>query len=108
SAVTRAEVDVATGQLNLIIAVNNVNIFRLTLNQLMGIPINTPTEIQDNLAYEHVDFDAKSLLNEAFARRPEYRQIKARYDQAEFTATHQHRNCVPNVIPQGTYRTART
>jgi outer membrane protein len=108
SAVTRAEVDVATGQLNLIIAVNNVNIARLTINQLMGIPINTPTEIQDNLAYEHVDFDAKSLLNEAFARRPEYRQIKARYEQADFTVKQQFRNFFPNVVAQGTYGSARS
>jgi outer membrane protein len=106
SAVTRAEVDVANAQLSIIQAVNNVNIFRLTINQLMGIPINTPTEIQDNLAYEHVDFDAKSLLNEAFARRPEYRQIKARYDQAEFTVKQQFRNFFPNVVAQGTYGSA--
>jgi outer membrane protein len=108
SAVTRAEVDVATGQLNLIIAVNNVNIFRLTINQLMGIPINTPSEIQDNLGYVHVDFDTKSLLNEAFARRPEYRQIKARYDQADFTVKQQFRNFFPNVVAQGTYGSARS
>jgi outer membrane protein len=107
SSVTRAEVDVATAQLSLIQAVNNVNIFRLTINQLMGIPINTPTEIQDNLAYEHVEFETKSLLNEAFARRPEYRQIKAQYDQADFTVKQQFRNFFPNVVAQGTYGSAR-
>jgi outer membrane protein len=108
SAVTRAEVDVATGQLNLIVAVNNVNIFRLTLNQLMGIPVNTPTEITDNLAYQHVDFDPKGLLNEAFARRPEYKQIKAQYEQADFTVKQQFRNFFPNVVAQGTYGSAGT
>jgi outer membrane protein len=108
SAVTRAEVDVATAQLSIIQAVNNVNIFRLTINQLMGIPINTPSEIQDNLAYQHVDFETKSLLNEAFARRPEYRQIKAQYDQAEFTVKQQFRNFFPNVVAQGTYGSTRT
>jgi outer membrane protein len=107
SAVTRAEVDVANAQLSIITAVNDVNISRLALNQLMGIPINTPTEIADNLAYEHVDFDTKSLLNEAFARRPEYRQIKARYDQADFTVKQQFRNFFPNVVAQGTYGSAR-
>jgi outer membrane protein len=107
SAVTRAEVDVANGQLNLIIAVNNVNISRLTLNLLMGIPINTPTEIADNLAYEHVTFEPKDLLNEAFARRPEYRQFKARYDQADFTVKQQFRNFFPNVVAQGTYGSFR-
>jgi outer membrane protein len=108
SAVTRAEVDVANAQLSIIQAVNNVNIFRLTLNQLMGIPVNTPTEILDNLAYAHVDFDPKSLLNEAFARRPEYRQIKAQYEQAEFTVKQQFRNFFPNVVAQGTYGGARS
>ena len=107
SAVTRAEVDVATGQLNLITAVNNVNIFRLTLNQLMGIPISTPTEILDNLAYSHVEFDQKNLLNEAFARRPEYKQIKALYEQADYTVKQQFRNFFPNVVAQGTYGSAR-
>jgi outer membrane protein len=101
-------VDVSTGQLNLIIAINNVNVARLTLNQLMGIPINTPTEIQDNLAYEHVEFEPKNLLNEAFARRPEYRQFKARYDQADYTVKQQFRNFFPNVVAQGTYGSTRT
>jgi outer membrane protein len=108
SAVTRAEVDVASGQLNLITAVNNVNIFRLTLNQLMGIPINTPTEIRDNLGYAHVEFEPKDLLNEAFARRPEYKQIKAQYEQADYTVKQQFRNFFPNVVAQGTYGGARS
>jgi len=108
SSVTRAEVDVANGQLDLINAVNAVNIFRLALNQLMGIPINTPTEVKDNLAYEHVEFEPKNLLNEAFARRPEYRQIKARYDQADYTVKQQFRSFFPSVVAQGTYGSARS
>ena len=107
SSVTRAEVDVANGQLDIIKAVNDVNIFRLTINQFMGIPINTPTEIRDNLTYEHVEFETKNLLNEAFARRPEYRQIKARYEQADYTVKEQFRNFFPNVVAQGTYGAAR-
>jgi len=107
SSVTRAEVDVANGQLDLITAVNAVNIFRLTINQLMGIPINTPTEVKDNLAYEHVELEPKNLLNEAFARRPEYRQIKARYEQADFTVKQQFRNFFPDVHAEGTYGAAR-
>ena len=108
SSVTRAEVDVATAQLSLIQAVNNVNIFRLAINQLMGIPINTPTEVQDNLTYSHVEFEPKNLLNEAFARRPEYRQIKAQYEQADYTVKQQFRNFFPNVVAQGTYGAARS
>jgi len=108
SSVTRAEVDVANGQLDLIKAVNAVNIFRLTINQFMGIPINTPTEIKDNLTYEHVEFEPKSLLNEAFARRPEYRQIKARYEQADYTVKEQFRNFFPDVKAQGTYGAFRS
>jgi outer membrane protein len=108
SAVTRAEVDVSTAQLSIIQAVNNVNIFRLTINQLMGIPVNTPTEIEDNLAYQPVQYETRNLLNEAFARRPEYRQIKAQYEQADFTVKQQFRNFFPNVVAQGTYGSTRT
>jgi len=107
SAVTRAEVDVANAQVDIIRAVNDVNIFRLTLNQLMGIPINTATEIADNLSYRHLEFDTKNLLNEAFARRPEYKQIKAQYEQADYTVTQQFRNFFPNIVAQGTYGAAR-
>jgi outer membrane protein len=107
SAVTRAEVDVATAQVNLIGALNAVVISRTTLNTLMGIPVNTPTRVRDILAYQHVDFDAKTLLPEAFARRPEYRQIKARFEQAEQTVKQQFRNFFPSITASGTYGSAR-
>jgi outer membrane protein len=107
STVTRAEVDVATAQVNLIGALNAVVISRTTLNTLMGIPINTPTRIKDLLAYQHVDFDPKTLLPEAFARRPEYRQIKARFEQADETVKVQFRNFFPSVTASGTYGSAR-
>ena len=107
SAVTRAEVDVATAQVNLIGALNAVVISRTTLNTLMGIPVNTPTRVRDILAYQHVDFDPKTLLPEAFARRPEYRQIKARFEQAEQTVKQQFRNFFPSITASGTYGSAR-
>jgi outer membrane protein len=107
SAVTRAEVDVATAQVNLIGALNAVVISRTTLNTLMGIPVNTPTRVRDILAYQHVDFDPKTLLPEAFARRPEYRQIKARLEQAEQTVKQQFRNFFPSITASGTYGSAR-
>jgi outer membrane protein len=107
SAVTRAEVDVATAQVNLIGALNAVVISRTTLNTLMGIPVNTPTRVRDILAYQHVEFDPKTLLPEAFARRPEYRQIKARLEQAEQTVKQQFRNFFPNITASGTYGAAR-
>ena len=107
SAVTRAEVDVATAQVNLIGALNAVVISRTTLNTLMGIPVNTPTRVRDILAYQHVDFDPKTLLPEAFARRPEYRQIKARLEQSEQTVKQQFRNFFPSITASGTYGSAR-
>jgi outer membrane protein len=107
SAVTRAEVDVATAQVNLIGAINAVVIARTTLNTLMGIPVNTPTRVRDILAYQHVDFDPKALLPEAFARRPEYRQIKARFEQAAQNVRLQFNNFFPTITASGTYGAAR-
>ncbi len=107
STVTRAEVDVANAQVSLIGALNDVVISRTTLNTLMGIPVNTPTRVKDLLAYQHVGFEPKTLLPEAFARRPEYRQIKARFEQADETVKVQFRNFFPSVTASGTYGSAR-
>jgi outer membrane protein len=53
-----------------------------------------------------VEYEPKNLLNETFARRPEYKQIKAQYEQADYTVKQQFRNFFPNVVAQGTYGSA--
>ena len=57
SFVTRAEVDVANGRVNVIRAQNAVSLARVALNTAMGIAINAPTEVKDTLAYQQFPID---------------------------------------------------
>lgn len=107
SFVTRAEVDVANGRLNLIRANNAVSLARVALNTAMGIAVNAPTEVKDILAYEHFGTDRDSLVAEALRNRPDYLQIKAQAEKAEATVRQTFRDFFPNVVGSGTYGAAR-
>ena len=103
SFVTRAEVDVANGRLNLIRANNAVSLARVALNTAMGIAVNTPTQVKDVLAYEHFATDRDALLAESLRNRPEYRGVKALADAAEATVRQTFRDFFPNLVGSGTY-----
>ena len=105
--VTRAEVDVANARVSLIQAQNGVALARVSLNTVMGIAINSPTEVKDILAYEPYPVDRDSLVTEALRRRPEYLQIKAQADAADATVRQKFRSFFPNVVASGTYGAAR-
>jgi len=103
SFVTRAEVDVANGRLNLIRANNAVSLARVALNTAMGIAINTPTQVKDVLAYEHFATDRDALVAEALSKRPDYLQIKAQAEAAEATVRQTFRDFFPNLVGSGQY-----
>lgn len=103
SFVTRAEVDVANGRVNLIRANNAVSLARVALNTAMGIAINAPTRVKDVLAYEQFPTDRESLVAEALTNRPDYLQVKAQADKAEATVRQTFRNFFPDVSASGSY-----
>jgi outer membrane protein len=103
SFVTRAEVDVANGRLNLIRANNAVSLARVALNTAMGIAVNTPTHVKDILAYEHFTTDRDALLAEAMSKRPDYLQIKAQAEEADALVRQTFRDFFPNLTGSGTY-----
>jgi outer membrane protein TolC len=105
--VTRAELDLANAQVTLIQARNAVRLARVALNTAMGIPIGSPTEVQDILTYEAFPVDESRLLAEALQRRPEYRQIKVRVDAAEATVRENFRNFFPDVTGNAFYGATR-
>lgn len=107
SFVTRAEVDVANGRVNLIRANNAVSLARVALNTAMGIAINAPTQVKDILAYEQFPTDREALVAEALKNRPDYLQIKAQADRAEATVRQTFRDFFPNVVGSGTYGATR-
>lgn len=105
--VTRAEVDVANAQVALIQAQNAAALARVALNTAMGIRIDSPTEVQDILAYEAFPLDESRLLSEALEHRPEYRQIKVRVDAAEATLRQNFRNFFPDITSNAFYGASR-
>jgi outer membrane protein TolC len=97
SDVTRAEVDVANARLELIRARNAERLARVALNTGMGIPVDSPTEVEDILGYLPFSVDHAQLLNEARRGRAEYRQVKLKVEAAEAAVTQQIRNFLPDV-----------
>ncbi len=106
SFVTRAEVDVANGRVNVIRAQNAVSLARVALNTAMGIAVNAPTEVKDLLAYEQFPMNRDALVAEAIKNRPEYRQVKAQAEAADAFVRQTFRDFFPNLFGSGTYGVA--
>ena len=70
--VTRAQVDVGNFNQRLIQARSRVGVTRAALNRVMGIDVNTPTEVVlGQINVENIKVDAIKSVQEAYAKRPE-------------------------------------
>ena len=103
SDVARAEVDVANARVDLIRARNAERLTRVSLNTAMGIPVDTPTEVQDNLVYQALTIDRTQLLGQALAQRPEYKQARLRVDEADARMRRAFRDFFPDVTGSAFY-----
>jgi outer membrane protein len=103
SDVARAEVDVANARVEIIRARNAERLARVALNTAMGIDVDIPTQIQDNLLYEPVQFDRQQLRAEALRQRPEHRQTKLQVEVTEAQTRQAFRNFFPNISATGAY-----
>jgi len=108
SDVVRAEVDVANARVDLIRGRNAERLARVALNTAMGIDVDIPTQVQDNLVYEPVQFDRPQLRAEALRQRPEHRQAKLQVDVSEAQERLAFRNFLPNVFGTGAYGGTRS
>ena len=108
SDVARAEVDVANARVDIIRARNAERLARVALNTAMGIDVDIPTQIQDNLLYEPVQFDRPQLRAEALRQRPEHRQTKLQVEVTEALERQAYRNFFPSISGTGAYGGTRT
>jgi outer membrane protein len=108
SDVARAEVDVANARVDLIRARNAERLARVALNTAMGIPADTPTEVQDNLVYQAMMIDRAQLLSQALAQRPEYKQARLRVDEADARMRRAFRDFFPDVTGNAFYGGTRS
>jgi outer membrane protein TolC len=103
SDVARAEVDVANARVDLIRARNAARLARVALNTAMGLPAETPTEVQDNLVFEAATLDREALQRQALAQRPEYRQAVLLVNEAEARMRRAFRDFFPDLTANGYY-----
>ena len=101
SDVARAEVDVANARVDLIRARNAERLARVALNTAMGIPADTPTQVQDNLIYQPLTLDRTKLTSLALAQRPEYKQARLRVNEAEARMRRAFRDFFPDLTGSG-------
>jgi outer membrane protein TolC len=108
SDVVRAEVDVANARVDIIRARNAERLARAALNTAMGVDIDIPTQVQDNLVYEPIQFDRALQRAEALRQRPENRQAKLQVEVAEAQERLAFRNFFPNISAVGAYGATRS
>jgi outer membrane protein len=108
SDVVRAEVDVANARVDIIRARNAERLARAALNTAMGIDIDIPTQVQDNLTYEPIQFDRAQQRAEALRQRPENRQAKLQVEASEAQERLAFRNFFPNVSAVAAYGAIRS
>lgn len=108
SDVARAEVDVANARVEIIRARNAERLARVALNTAMGLDVDVPIQIQDNLLYEPIQFDRQQLRAEALRQRPEHRQAKLQVEVSDAQERQAFRNYLPNLSATGAYGGTQT
>lgn len=69
--VLRSQVELADAQQNLVNAENNYDLSMSTLNNVIGLPIDTKLNIQDELSYTKYDYDFAECVDIAMQNRPD-------------------------------------
>ena len=108
SDVARAEVDVANARVDLIRARNAERLSRVALNTAMGIPVDTPTQVQDILVYAPTGLERAQLIGEALRQRPESRQVRLQVEEAEARARRAFRDFFPDITANAFYGGTRS
>lgn len=99
----RTELDLANTQIDLVRATHSEPLARAALNTAMGISVATPTQVEDNLAYEPVPPVRDRLFAQALAQRPELRQARLRVGVTEAQERRAARDFLPDISGTGSY-----
>ena len=77
------EVELADAEQDLIKAENGVELAKITLNNIIGLPLSTNLSVRDNLVREEATQTLEEYLNSAEKTRPELMLAKINYESAE-------------------------
>ncbi len=101
--VTRAQVQLATAELNQITARNNVSVARETLRNALGLTGPVDFDIVDTLDVHEVRISEAAALAAAYDNRPELQSLRAQQRATSEQVAALQKNYLPNLTGNGTY-----
>ena len=101
--VTRAEVQVATAELNQVTARNNLDVARITLRNAMGVTGPVDFDVVDTLDIRPVVLEEKDALEIAYTERPELQSLDAQRAAQEQQIASLQRDYLPSIGGSGSY-----
>ncbi|HTY36539.1 MAG TPA: TolC family protein [Bacteroidota bacterium] len=106
--VLKVQVQLSDVQLRQIDARNNVELAKIGLNNIIGLPLETDIQLTTNLLHEHTVFDAlPALIRRAQERRAEIKSMEYRLQASDAAVTLAQSNWWPQLYLVGNYLTAR-
>jgi outer membrane protein len=106
--VLKVQVQLSDVQLRQIDARNNVQLARIMLNNVIGLPLDTDVQLTTNILHEHTVFDAlPALIKKAHDRRAEIKSMEYRVQAGDAAVSLAQSNWWPQLYLVGNYVTAR-
>jgi outer membrane protein len=106
--VLKVQVQLSDVQLRQIDAHNNVQLAKIMLNNIIGLPLDTEIQLTTNLLHEHTVFDAlPALIRKAHDRRAEIKSMEYRVQATDAAVSQAQSGWWPQLYLVGNYVTAR-
>ncbi len=101
--VTMAEYNLGNAKLNLVKAINTLEVARVQLANTMGLPAFANFELADTLPVNEYDTDLEVLMTDAFKIRPDLLSQEKAVEAAYLGIRSAKRNFAPDLVANGTY-----
>jgi outer membrane protein len=106
--VLKVQVQLSDVQLRQIDARNNVQLAKISLNNIIGLPLDTDIQLTTNILHEHTIFsDLNSLIRQAQERRSEIKSMQYRVQASDAAVSLAQSSWWPQLFLVGNYVTAR-
>jgi len=101
--VTKAQVDLTNARLTLIKGKNDVQIARVSLNNALGLPVESQIEPVDALKYVQSEVGLEESQKKAMERRPELMSVRLKKMSGEYSLNHARDLHYPTLSANGAY-----
>jgi outer membrane protein len=106
--VLKVQVQLSDVQLRQIDARNNVQLARIALNNVIGLPLDTDVRLTTGIIHEHREFtNLPTLIRQGQERRPEIKSMEYRVHAGDAAVSLAQSNWWPQMYVMGNYVSAR-